>query len=212
MSEQTTCERHSLHWLTSSEGKCDWVVYRSRNNVAFPGEPEFTTHVETATADKPLYCIGCGCQLNADGTTTRMIPAAAVDPETNALIEDALAQHAEFGDNLRKLTDVAVSSGADNVEVGVDGLCRMADSWQQLVADCKRLYEERNAALQQPAAAEWLAERVRGGCADCEFRSECGSEYDEDGDFLGCWHRTVSEEDCRRKLLISALSATRDAS
>jgi len=67
--EQVTCDRHKLHSV--HEGGADWVVYRRLSDEQWPGEEErYTQHIETATEGEPLFCIGCGQCLRADGTVT----------------------------------------------------------------------------------------------------------------------------------------------
>jgi len=125
MSEPATCERHQLHRGNElDDDTCDWVVYRSQNNDVFPGAPEFTTHVETATADKPLYCIGCGKQLRHDGTEVEMVP-----------VDSIVASCGPCGDSMD--SDIEITDGYTIVIVNP---CRRCDGNSQQDAYSRGMY------------------------------------------------------------------------
>ena len=64
---------HKLHFI--SEDGAEWVVYRCLADQQWPNEPpQYVQHIETATEAVPLYCVYCPTRLNANGTTTPMMP------------------------------------------------------------------------------------------------------------------------------------------
>lgn len=116
----------------------------------------------------------------------------------NATTEEGLAQYELFANTLRTMAVGGRDAGAEGVTIDIEGFCQITDQITQHVADCRRLYEERNAALSQAtglAAAEKLA-RVLSVVERCDGCPGYG----------GC-ERYVDEDACTRIILNAALSS-----